>query len=377
MAKLLYSATAADGTRTEGFVNAPSAVSAREQLEQQGLRNVVLHQEPALAQHESELDGLNDAQRRDLARFKLRLMQAPTLQTVLAEQARRMRFWLLADGALVAYGLATGKLVWVAAGVLAAAVPFAFTAWNFRHADRYQRLMREFAVGNWDAVRVLAKSLRSVSGGRPELDFDLDLRLAGIYARDHELSDALARVEAWRPRWARQPGYFEMRVSAVHHMAGDGVGFVSAMAKAHELSREDPSRRTDHALAEARFGSIDQAEALLADLDASLIPPHGQGFLLWARGLIHLRRGQAAPAEALLAQAVAAFLQISQQPAVWTALALCACDQAVALHQSGRHEVARSRIAQVWPVLEVHASVPLLRMLEADDLLPPRRNTNT
>jgi hypothetical protein len=45
------------------------------------------------------------------------------------------------------------------------------------------------------------------------LDFDLDLRLACIYARDHSLPGALQRLDPWRKRTADQPAPYEARVA--------------------------------------------------------------------------------------------------------------------------------------------------------------------
>ena len=64
--------------------------------------------------------------------------------------------------------------------------------------------------------------------------------------------------------------------------------------------------------------------------------------------------------------AVADFLRLGENPAVWTALAFCACDHAVALNMAGQSARARRQIADVWPVLKAHAPRPLLRMLEGD-----------
>ncbi len=118
------------------------------------------------------------------------------------------------------------------------------------------------------------------------------------------------------------------------------------------------------------------ATTLLAQTDAAVLPAREQALVLWARGLLHLRRREAAALDTL-SQAVSTGLQRAADPATWPALALCACDHAVALHEAGHHEAARERIGQVWPVLEAHATVPLLRMLEADDLLPVRSTPNT
>ena len=376
MAKLLYSATLADGTRTEGVVNAPSAVAAREQLERQGLQKVELRLEAAPVRETQSPPGVDPVQRQQLADFRQRLLSSPTLLAQWARQARRSRLWLAADAALVVYGLATVQPTWVAAGVLAAVAPFAATAWHFGHGDRHQRLQRCYAVGDWDAVRSLAKDLRAGAGLRPELEFDLDLRLACIYARDHSLPEALQRLEPWRKRAATQPGAFEARVSLVHLMAGDTLGHVAQLARAHELNPQDPARAVEHALAQARFGSVGHAESLLAPTAVAALSPLVHAQRLWAGGLVQLRRREAAAQDAL-AQALAAWLALAAEPAAWAPLALCACDHAVALHEAGHHQAARERVAQVWPVLEVHATLPLLRMLEADDLLPVRSTPNT
>lgn len=380
MAKLTFSGVAADGSRTEGMVNAPSMYAAREQLEQQGLKQVELRPEALPPPGPAEPTGVDPLQRAELGRFRQHLLQArqqsPDLGVVMAGQARRSRLWLLAAAGLAVYGVASRQAMWMAAGIVAAAAPFALTAWRFRGVDRHQRLLRHYALGQWDTVRVLAKDLRTVSETRPELDVDLDLRLACIYARDHALPEALQRLEPWRRRLATRPGSFQARLAQVHLMAGDTAGFVAQLTQAHDAAPQQAHRTVELALAQARFGSTAQAQALLAQAEAGALPADERALVLWARGLLHLRRREA-DAMPTLAQAVGTWLQRADDPANWPELAQCACDHAVALHQAGHHEAARERIAQVWPVLEVHATVPLLRMLEADDLLPVRSTTNT
>lgn len=250
----------------------------------------------------------------------------------------------------------------------------AWAAWLFPSAQRHRRLMRHHALGDWDRVRMLAKALRRHSARRPELDFELDLHLAGIYARDHAPADALARLAPWRPRLQTRPGAFDAGLAGVHLMAGDTAGHLAALARAQQQAPQDAARRIDLALAEARFGDLDRAEALLADLPT---PPAAlQGRVAWTRGLLQLRRSQP-EAAATLDGAVTQLAAEAAAHEAWVALAACACDHAIALHQAGRSQAARVRIAAVWPVLEHHATVPLLRMLEADGLLPARTPPKT
>lgn len=376
MARLLYSATTADGHPTEGQVNAPSAVAARELLERQGLRQVQLQLAAPVSQQPGPAADPELRQQQGLAAFKHQLRQVPTLRATLAAHARRGLPWLGAAAALFVYGLVQGQAGWLALALLCAAGPFVPLLWATGGAGREQRLMRQFALGNWDAVRVLAKGLRRAGIRTPAQDFDIDLRLAGIVARDQGLAIALARLEPWRARWATRPGVFEQGLAAVHHMAGDGAGYLAQVVRAHELAPDNLERRVDAALAQARFGSADQAEHLLAGSDLSVLAPGPAARTVWARGLVQLRRGQP-DAAATLEDALAAWLKLSTRPEIWPELALCACDQAVALHQGGRHDAARAVVTAVWPVLEVHASAALLRMLEADDLLPVRSAPNT
>ncbi|MFO1330308.1 MAG: hypothetical protein U1F56_23395 [Rubrivivax sp.] len=297
---------------------------------------------------------------------------APSLTDALREQALRSRWWLAADAVLVGYGLLQGGPAWVAAGLVAAAAPFALTATSHAQSDRYQRLLRHHATGNWEGVRVCAQELQRYAARRPELAFDIELRLAGIQARDEGLAAALARLESWRARWVRRPGYFDGRIAAVHLMAGDIAGHVAAMQRACDADPQQPVRQVDLALAHARFGDIDRAAALLDALDLRQLPAPGPGYVAWAYGLVALRRDAAPEARARLAAAVDGLSALADQPAGWPTLAACVCDHAVAMFQCGYEAAARALVAEVWPVLEMHATVPLLRMLEADGLVPPK-----
>jgi len=371
MAKILYTATTADGSKTEGFVDAMSAASARDDLAREGLRDIVLHQEPAIAQPASELEGLSPSEVRALAQFKLRVLRKPGLATVLLEVARRMRWWLLFSLLIVVWAWDSGRTNWLVGFILIALLPFAQTLWGWRHAGRYQQLLKACALGDWAAVRRLVPLLRSISRKMPTMDFDLDVRLASADAHDGRMAEAVAGLEPWRAQLADQPGLFECRVAAVVMAGGDMAGMLRWMGEAAAQAPGDPSRTLDHALVLARTGDVAQAGALLDSIDLSLLPPHGAGFEKWVRGLVQLRDNPAA-GQATLAAAVADFLRLAEQPAIWTSLAFCACDHAVALNMAGQQARARRQIASVWPVLSAHAPKALLRMLEGDGLLPPQ-----
>jgi hypothetical protein len=368
MAKLLYSARTADGKASQGFVEADSARQARDKLAASGLRDIVLHQEVGIASQGGALAaGLDPVALAQLAQFQLRLRAAPGLKTVMAEIARRGAPWICGDLLLLAYGLWTGRMLPIVVALTLLAFPFVRAAWMHRHADRYQELLKAFALGQWERVTELATMLRSAAVKSQQLAFDLDVRLAAIRARRGDLAGAARELEPWRAKLAASLGLFEARLASVHSAAGDREGFVRLMGQSYEASRHEPARTLDYALAHARYGDTAQAESLLAQLDASLLPPQGKGFLLWTRGLVALRHG-GGDAPDLLGQATAEFLQRSAMPAAWTALAYCTCDHAIALSQAGRKEDAKRQMAHVWPIVAANADKPLMRLLQTEGL---------
>lgn len=370
MAHLLYSATDRNGKPVQGFVEAASVHLARERLVTDGMSDIVLHQDPAMGSTDPrQLEGLSARQLRELARITIAAMRKPGLLPMLRDVAWINRLWLLLDLGILAWGWWTGSRWLMAGGAALAAWPFALALWNYRHAGRYDALLRAFAVGDWPRVRELAYKLHPFSHRVADLGFDLDLRVAWIAARDGRLQEALESVERWRDLLQARPGFFEQRVAALHYAGGSRRGFVREMANAYAAAPGEPARAMDLALAHARFGDVAQAERLLAQVDVKLLPSFATGFVAWTEGMIQLRRQQPGALQQL-AQAVSSFLALSANPVVWTALAFCTCDHAVALSLAGRKEQARQELANVWPIVQAHGDRALLRMLEADGLAP-------
>lgn len=368
MAQLLYSAKDGQGKPVQGFVEAVTTLEARQQLQTQGLTDVVLHQDTTVSTDPRSLAGLGPEQLRELARLSIATMQRPGLAPLLKHVAASNRWWIAFDLGLVAWGIATSNRWLMAGGAVLALLPFALAAWQSRHGDRYNALLKAFALGDWKHVRTLAQQLREVSRGVQNMEFDLDLRLAAVRARAGQLREALADVEPWRARVAT-PGTFENRIAAIHAAAGDRAGFVRLMAESHAKAPQEPARALDHALAQARFGDVEIADRLLREIDATLLPPHAQAFVAWTRGLVQLRQQQAGALDQL-GQAVAEFLKLAAQPAAWPALAFSTCDHAIALAMAGRKDEARQELAQVWPIVRAHGDTPLLRLLQTEGLEP-------
>jgi tetratricopeptide (TPR) repeat protein len=364
MPKLLYSARTPDGKQKSGWVEATTAQQAVADLSAAGLTDIQLHEAPATAALRTHRESLLGPGAERMAAFELRVRAKPGLRTVLAEVARQSRAWLVVDVAIIAWGAFRASASTMAFGFFLAVLPFALTAWKHRHARHYNELMRAYAVGDWPKVQALLAALRA-GPGLTNLQFDLDIREACMRAAQGVPPDAAA-LEKWRGALAQKsPGLFEGRLAAVYSAAGDYARCLELMRNAYELSSDDPSRRVDLALAEARFGDADRAEDLLNGVDERALPAFGKPFIHWARGIVALKRGRDS-ARADLEQAVAIFLPLSAHPATWTPLGVCAGAYALSLARAGRAEAAASTLKRVWPVLKAHGDRPLLTMIRRE-----------
>lgn len=348
-----------------GLIDATSAEDALEKLQAAGLTDIELHDEPSVAAQRIDRLGLDEKESVRLAQFELRVRKALGLATVLAEVARRAWLWITIVSAVMLWALLAQHPVVVGIGALLLGLTFGLPAWGFRHAQRYDGLLRAFSVGDWARSEELIQALRRTA--QPEnVRFDLDTREATIRASQGNVAQALADVEHWRAGLAASsPGLFEARVAEVYHAAGDYQGFLREMRKAHEALPTDPSRQLDLALAEARLGDPSVAHDFLENVHSAALPVHGRPFIHWTRGFIALRRGDQS-AQSELGQAVAGFLEYEANPAVWSALGLCAGAYALALARDGRFEKAKEILERVSSILMAHGDKPLIEMIQRE-----------
>jgi len=365
-----------DARAQQGFVEAASDRHASDWVDIDGPAEIVfgrdlpVHSKPAVAKAAPvELDLATKA---ELARLSSRWRERPGLAPVMLAAAKRGWPVLVPAAGLLGYA-AWSDRPWLPVLALAlAALPFAQAVWRYQRADRYQQLLKADALGRWSEMVGLVGQLRASGRFSSQLDFDLEVRLATLRARQGDLDGALEDLAPWRSQQSERAGSYEARVAGVHAAAGNRTGFVRLMGKAQAASDDDAGRMLDHALAQARFGELAEAEALMARVDkAPLLPPRSEARVLWTEGLIAMRRGRPDGCH-LLNQALAEFLRYGEQPAVWTELAHCACDQAIALNAAGDATRARNLLKRVMPVLRAQADRPLLALLKRDKLLRRR-----
>ena len=367
MVHLLYTANDSIGKPVKGFVEANESHAAKEKLQQQGYHSVAFHQDVTSSQDVALLTAMSVQEVEQLAQFKLQLMQAPGLMTVLKEVLRRSRIGLFADAALLAWGIWNRDGLVIAAALALAVFPFALSTWKFRHSRDYSAFLRAHALGDLANMERLVVQLRRISNKTPSMAMDLAFRMAGMRAKSEGIQKAIASLDTWQPKNTSEAPLFECRLASLYAAVGDRQGFVDAMQRSYDASNNDPSRALDLALAQARFGDVAQAKVLLDSIDLSLIPSFGAGFVLWAQGLCQLHQGLPGATQTL-GLAVAAFLTLSDHAAVWTALAFCTADHCIALALDGHREQARQELVNVWPIVKAHADPALKEQLRSAGL---------
>jgi hypothetical protein len=374
MTKILFKATSAAGQPVADFVDADTVAAAKEKLVASGLTDIVFMQAPQTAVLSQESIPEDPQKQREYAELRARMQEHPGLITGLVAVALRVRLYLLPFTVLLVFSVWRSNALLIVLALLGLALPFAIFLWNRRHLDRYQRLLRANAWGDWDTVKSLAAQLRKAPPMTSQLlQFDLDVRLAQIQARGGDIAGAMNSLEKWRDADAKAPGLFESRLASVHSAGRDYAGHIRMMERAAELSRNDPSRLVDVALANARFGSAEKALATIAQVDTSLLPPVAGSFIDWIHGLLHLRAGAFAEAVVRLHASTAAFRERALKSAAgWVAFAIAAAHCALAQARDGQAAQAKQTLEGLTHIVVVHADPSLLRMLQKElpDLFP-------
>lgn len=299
----------------------------------------------------------------DVARIQAALRRSGVgLWQVWRQVLRGARWWLALAALMAAYGL------WVRSGFLAIlgiamlGLPFVLSGLSYRHAARYEAYLRAAAFGRRGEMARLAQLLgRAVAD--PGMRFDLAMREAEYAAREQGIEAALAQVEPLRETVdQRAPGLFPARAALLHLAAGDASGFVQGMREAWEASGRDASRALDAALAEARCGDADKARELMAGIDAASLPVMAASFHAWVQALLADHAGE--DGRESFSRALSGFSEHARLSAVWSALATCTCDYALALARHGESADGRALVEAVWPVARIHLDAATKHTIE-------------
>lgn len=354
MPRIPYRALDPAGKPFEDFVDAASTDEALTLLRGRGLEQIQwLGEARGVDVPEADAGALKATVAREAARLRA-AMHRPGFGVwhVWRQVLRGARWWLALAVLMAAYGL------WVRSGFLAIlgvamlGLPFVLSGLSYRHAARYEAFLRAAAFGRREEMARLAQLLgRAVAD--PGMRFDLAMRQAEFVAREQGIQAALAQVEPLRETVdQRAPGLFSARAALLHLASGDRSGFVHGMREAWEASGREASRALDAALAEARCGDADTAREMMADVDVAGLPVMAASFHAWVQALLQEHAGE--DGRPAFSRALSGFSEHAHLSAVWSALATCTCDYALALARHGAVTEGRALVEAVWPIARIH-----------------------
>ncbi|CAN7607684.1 hypothetical protein [Acidovorax sp. Leaf78] len=374
----LYQAQDVRGQPTEGFVHAATAEEALQAIaaQQPPLSQVQLHTSSLHARAMTEMlddvmGPLDVKALRQLARDQIENLESPGVWTTLRQLLRNNRGWLLACAALIAVAVWFDWSSWVVGGLVAALlVPFALFAYMHRFQRMYQNVLHAHATGDQARLRSLAEQLASAAQRHKFLvqpGWDAAVRVAWFEARTEGAEAAILRLRI-HPLRPADDADFLARTYTLPLATGDHPGFIARLRELLAQRPGEPTLQMDLALGEARAGHTEEATRLLDALKPELLPPHGQAFIDWVRGMVALRDpALAGDAARHLGSACEQFLGLVRKaPGAWPSLAVCTCDYALALAWTGHARQAREAFAGVQPVARHHAEPERLAMLERE-----------
>ena len=362
-----YEAVDSDGKPTTDFQDAATVRTAYAALRDAGLGDIrILDTQTGAAIDDAYLRGLSEKERKEYAEFLTRCCQVDDARTEWRRSLLQgMREAMAEDRSThIGFSLVLLFCLWqqiwlgVAGIVLIYGVVAVQTVRAIRWYDLYQDMLKAQVAGQWPKALSLIARLRANTLMLQQTDVGLDFEEAAIRARQGgDIGQIIAGLAAWRERLADHPGAFEARSLDVYIAGGHFDRYLKAARQALDALPEDPSRRMDLALAEARFGSVAEARSAMYTLDQSLLNENLRLLSQWIEGLIALRNGDNAKALSELWKALSTLRgEASTPPPPSVPLALVAGAYCLALARSGRKEEAARRLAEAWPLLRLHGS---------------------
>lgn len=357
--KILYSCTDANNNLKNGYVDAESTTDALNKLTAAGFSNVELHNETTLAENRQDLVGLNEKELARMATLEIKARSGSSAFAVFVESCRNNVGVIVAGLLFTGFGFFSKDNVSIFVGVLLLLYVPVAVWWNRKEYRLYNNILVNFARGEWNKTRKLIKKMKK-SMPHPSLAFDLDARNAYIEAINGNIDQAIKIISKWQIRLNNEkPGMYESRLSSIHYANKDYQRSLEYIREARTKCPESDIYTLDLALAEARFGSVENAKKLLNEINTQELPVYGIPFLNWTKGIVALKTGES-DAINLLTAAQMNYSAQKNNPVVWPSMALCTGYLALSLQKNGRNNEAAALITPFMPILKVHADDMLL-----------------
>ncbi len=370
MGKVLYSAIDKYGNTQSGFIDASSNKEAMQQLKQNGLKKIKFYSDALFSTTREDIESLKEKELENIAKREIKNQQGFTFKEYAFETLKSSFLPIMAGVGVLYYGYSIHSAIVMALGVIIAiAFPF-FKLWNYNVIKAHDGLIKAVTIGAWEHIPQMSENLRTLSKQRKkifpgsvnkDLIIQADTMEAFYYAHKKDIKKAISLLAPHREYLdKKQPSLYENKIAQLYYYAHDFDKFLLKLNQCNIIANTDITR-ADLALAYARFGSVDDAQNLIDQIDESLIPDYGTFQISYIKGLIAYRNESLDDAENELFQAYLQLLKYKDNPLMLEPMAIVTGTLAVVLYDNKKSQETKMLFDnQLIHILKVHGDKYLL-----------------
>ncbi len=370
MGKVLYSAIDKYGNTKSGFINASSNKEAMQQLKQIGLKKIKFYSDALFSTSRDDLDNFKEKELEEIAKQEIKNQQGSTFKEYAFATLKSSVLPIIAGIGILYYGYSIQSPILMAFGVIFATAVVFFKLWNYSVIKAHDTLIRALTLGAWEDIPQMSENLRTMAKQRKkifpgnvnqDLIVQADTIEASYYAHKKDLQKAIELLEVHREYLDKnQPSLYENKIAQLYYQARMFDKYLLKLKQCNIIANNDITR-ADLALAQARFGSVDEAQSLIDEIDESLIPAFASFQLHYIKGLIAYRKERLEDAENALFQAYLQLLKYKNNPLMLEPMAIVTGTLAIVLYDNKKSQETKMIFDnELIHILKVHGDKYLL-----------------
>lgn len=364
MAKVLYTATAQTGEVLSGYLDAASNSEALQKLKDQGLEKIELHSDALFGALRDDLEDLDENLLKKQAQLEAKWQKSMTFGSYLKELLSVNAFPLAAGAGMVWYGYQNHSWIWMSAGVIFASVGPFYGLWKYRTLRQFENVLKASTFGKWDQVIRETQKLRAITK-KPAVLMEADTKEAIALAALGKMDQAMEILDIYKPQLdAMMPGMYENKLSELYYYHGTYDKTLELRRVSYEKMQNDISR-LDLAMAELRFGSVQNAKNLLHEITYDALAAYAKPYYALLTGMVAYEESNLQLAKSKFLEAYDGMLEYRENSAMWSFIALIAGMLAIALYDLDEKEEADALLSDaIVAILKVHADKEMLEAFQ-------------
>lgn len=348
--QILYKATNPQGKALQDYISANSNEEAFQLLTEKGYTDIEFLSDAFTGISQPGVTELDAKSRASLARFDANVRKNPGTLNYCIEVIRLHKAWIVTGSIILCWGIYANNLWAIIGGTITALGFPLLQVRGHLKAKRYTKIISDSALGNWEPALKNIETLKKSVKERGVL-FDLDIRKACILAAQKK-DPCLSELEQkWKNVMSLEsPGIYHSRLSSIYYKLEDFEQYLQCQREAYFQSNQTPITKIDLAMGEIRYGDLHKAGVILKSISEDYLPNYGKPYLTWVNAS-YIKHNDSQKAEKLYISAINGLSEFVDNPAVWSALAMCVADFACAAQSEHAIDQARRLLQQFKQII--------------------------